>query len=114
MPDVDVAIVGAGPAGSAAAIALAERGYAVVLIDKQPFPREKLCGDFVNPINRPILRRLGVENELRARPHASVASFRITSESGVAVDVPLSSAACVLPQYGQMSMCFLVVVIVSS
>jgi geranylgeranyl reductase family protein len=93
MRSADVAIIGAGPAGSAAAIALAERGYEVALIDKQPFPREKLCGDFVNPINRPILRRLGVENELHAQQHASVTSFRITSESGAAADAMLRSAA---------------------
>ena len=38
----DVVIVGAGPAGSSAAISLARRGYAVALIDKEQFPREKL------------------------------------------------------------------------
>lgn len=35
----DVVIVGAGPAGSSAAISLARRGYAVALIDKEQFPR---------------------------------------------------------------------------
>ena len=92
MRNVDVAVIGAGPAGSATAIALVERGYEVVLIDKQPFPREKLCGDFVNPINRPILRRLGVNDELRARQHASIGSFRITSESGASAEAPLAGA----------------------
>ena len=55
----DIAVVGAGPAGSAAAITLARQGYAVALLDKERFPREKLCGDFINPISRPILRDLG-------------------------------------------------------
>ena len=41
MPSIfDVAIIGAGPAGSATAIALARSGYAVVLIDKQIFPEK--------------------------------------------------------------------------
>ncbi len=41
----DVAVVGAGPAGSAAAITLARLGRQVVLIDKARFPRDKCCGD---------------------------------------------------------------------
>jgi geranylgeranyl reductase family protein len=93
MQNVDVAVIGAGPAGSAAAITLAQRGYRVALIDKQPFPREKLCGDFVNPINLPLLRRLGVENEVYAQPHASVTGFRITSSSGAAAEARLPNAA---------------------
>jgi flavin-dependent dehydrogenase len=40
-----VLIVGAGPAGSAAAIALGRAGVDVVLIDQRTFPREKVCGD---------------------------------------------------------------------
>ena len=82
MQEMDVAIIGAGPAGSAAAIGLARGGYRVALFDKQPFPREKLCGDFVSPINLPLLRRLGVEDEILAQEHATVARFRITSTSG--------------------------------
>ncbi len=45
----DVVIVGAGPAGSSAAIRLARSGRTVLLIDKSAFPRHKLCGEFVSP-----------------------------------------------------------------
>ncbi|HTH50799.1 MAG TPA: NAD(P)/FAD-dependent oxidoreductase, partial [Pyrinomonadaceae bacterium] len=45
----DIAIVGAGPAGSSAAIRLAAAGKRVVLIEKAKFPREKLCGEFISP-----------------------------------------------------------------
>jgi flavin-dependent dehydrogenase len=44
MKHFDVAILGAGPAGSSAAIQLAGKGYSVALLDKEQFPREKLCG----------------------------------------------------------------------
>jgi menaquinone-9 beta-reductase len=91
MKDFDAAIVGAGPAGSAMAIALAQRGYAVVLVDKQRFPREKFCGDFVNPINWPIFRQLGVEERVLAQPHAAVTGFRLTSCSGAEAGSPLST-----------------------
>src|SRR6185437_14911397 len=40
----DVAIIGAGPAGSAAAIGLARRGATVLLADRARFPRDKTCG----------------------------------------------------------------------
>jgi geranylgeranyl reductase family protein len=90
MPLCDVVIVGAGPAGSAAAIGLAQRGYEVTLLDKQCFPREKLCGDFVNPINRPLFRELGVEEQVLAQPHATVTGFRVTGTSGRAAEVEFS------------------------
>lgn len=45
MSTVDVVIIGAGPAGTAAAITLARAGRSVVVLDKASFPREKICGD---------------------------------------------------------------------
>jgi geranylgeranyl reductase family protein len=41
----DVIIIGAGPAGSTAAVHLASQGHHVLLVDKENFPREKVCGD---------------------------------------------------------------------
>lgn len=47
MPDtvVDAVVVGAGPAGCAAAITMARAGYDVLVVDKATFPRDKFCGD---------------------------------------------------------------------
>ena len=53
-PDVDVLIVGAGPAGSAAAVAARDHGLSVLLVDRATFPRDKLCGGALT------LRALGV------------------------------------------------------
>ncbi|MDR0432598.1 MAG: FAD-dependent oxidoreductase, partial [Bifidobacteriaceae bacterium] len=47
--DADVVIVGAGPAGAAAAAYLAEAGIDVLLLDKATFPRDKVCGDGLTP-----------------------------------------------------------------
>jgi geranylgeranyl reductase family protein len=55
----DVAVVGAGPAGSVMAWALASEGARVVLIDRAKFPRDKVCGDFVEPRGLRILERMG-------------------------------------------------------
>jgi len=57
----DVLISGAGPAGAIAALVLARRGVRVTLVDRARFPREKLCGDTINPGALSILRRLGLE-----------------------------------------------------
>jgi geranylgeranyl reductase family protein len=92
MQKVDIAIIGAGPAGAATAIALARRGYAVALIEKKSFPREKLCGDFINPINWPVFRELGVEGRVLAQPHSEVTGFRITTARGHEAAAPFKSA----------------------
>lgn len=57
----DIAIVGAGPAGSIAAYVAARRGFSVALIDRQTFPRDKACGDGIGPGAVRVVRRLGLE-----------------------------------------------------
>jgi geranylgeranyl reductase family protein len=59
-PDCDVAVIGGGPAGAAAAARLAARGYRTVLVDRASFPRDKVCGDFVGPMALAELADLGV------------------------------------------------------
>lgn len=60
-------IAGAGPAGSALALELARRGCQVLLFDRARFPREKLCGDFLNPRCVALLEELGAAEAVRAR-----------------------------------------------
>ncbi len=59
----DVAIAGAGPAGSSAAIRLALAGLRVVLIEQKTFPRHKLCGEFISPECLVHFKELGVNLE---------------------------------------------------
>jgi flavin-dependent dehydrogenase len=60
----DVAVVGAGPAGSTAAALLAQRGLSVALVDRDEFPRDKLCGEFLSYDALPVLDRLGVTQKI--------------------------------------------------
>ena len=57
----DVAVIGAGPAGAAAAIHAARAGHDTVLIDASPFPRDKTCGDGLTPRAMHQLDLLGIE-----------------------------------------------------
>lgn len=63
----DVVVVGAGPAGSAAAAWAARRGRDVLVIDSAQFPRDKACGDGLTPRAIAELRELGLGEWLEGR-----------------------------------------------
>ncbi len=76
LPSYDVAVIGAGPAGSAAAYFLARGGLHVILLDKFDFPRDKTCGDGLTP------RALSVLDDMKLLPRVEEQAFRC---SGVTV-----------------------------
>ena len=59
--EADVLVVGAGPAGSAAAFWLASAGHRVALLEKATFPRDKVCGDGLTPRGVASLLAMGVD-----------------------------------------------------
>jgi 2-polyprenyl-6-methoxyphenol hydroxylase-like FAD-dependent oxidoreductase len=64
----DIAIVGAGPAGSSAALAARRLDATVVLLDRATFPRDKACGDGITPHALTQLSRLGVADTTAGYP----------------------------------------------
>lgn len=62
----DAIIAGAGPAGSAAAIRLAQAGWKTALVEKARFPRQKVCGEYISGATLPLLGGLGIADEYRA------------------------------------------------
>jgi len=84
-------VVGAGPAGSIAALVLARAGVRVRLIDRARFPRAKLCGDTLNPGALALLDQLGIGDEIRARA-LPIAGMTVTGPGGASVssDYPAS------------------------
>ena len=85
----DVLIVGAGLAGSTAAILLARAGWSVALVERQRFPRRKVCGECIAASNMPLLQALGVGEALRARAGPELRRVTVLHGKGsVTADLP--------------------------
>jgi geranylgeranyl reductase family protein len=89
---VDVVVVGAGPAGTAAAITAVARGLNVICVDKAHFPRDKTCGDGLTANALRLLEQLGVADvDLLATQPAFVRETVLVSPSGRRVHLPLAT-----------------------
>jgi menaquinone-9 beta-reductase len=84
----DVAIAGGGPAGTSAAIHLAERGMNVFLAEQKIFPRAKLCGEFLSPECLNHFEKLGVAESISAAQGATLVETSFYSRRGNKVTVP--------------------------
>lgn len=91
----DILIVGAGPAGCAAAITLAQAGRDVLLVDQHPFPRDKTCGDGLIPDALKALEHLGLTEDIK-RLAMPVKGLVCHGPAGGSLTVP--SEMAVLPR----------------
>lgn len=87
-PAADLVIVGAGPAGAAAAIAAARSGQQVVLVDKATFPRDKICGDGLTTGALRLLEDLGVD-PTRIESWTPVDDIKVSGPLGHTATFPL-------------------------
>ncbi|MFQ5897207.1 MAG: NAD(P)/FAD-dependent oxidoreductase [Candidatus Methylomirabilia bacterium] len=78
----DVVVVGAGPAGSATAIFLAQHGHSVLVLDRAIFPRPKVCGEYLSPELSRILDRLGVLKAVDEAGAVPLKGMRIVAPDG--------------------------------
>ncbi len=85
----DAVIVGAGLAGSTAAIQLARAGWSVALIERQRFPRRKVCGECIAASNLPLLQALGVGDAFHALAGAELRHVTLLhGERAVTAELP--------------------------
>jgi geranylgeranyl reductase family protein len=89
----DVAIVGGGPAGSSCASFCARAGLETLLIEREKFPREKVCGDCLNPSCWPVLRRLELEEHVRALPHGKLRRVEFIGINRRSISIALPDGA---------------------
>lgn len=87
--DREVIIVGAGPSGSAAAIALAQKGRDVLLIDRESFPRDKACGDGIPASAIEVLYSLGMKEKLQSSNFYEIENVLLCSPSGYTLEAPI-------------------------
>lgn len=83
-----IAVVGAGPAGTSAAIRLKQKGFRVCLIEREKFPRQKLCGEFISPECFAHFRDLEVFGEMLAAGGDRIARTVFYAPDGKSVTVP--------------------------
>jgi menaquinone-9 beta-reductase len=63
--DCDVLVIGAGPAGTASAILLAQAGWHVIMVEQHTYPRRKVCGECIAAGNLELLDELGIGPDFR-------------------------------------------------
>ena len=87
--EFDAVVVGAGPAGSTVAIQLARAGWTVALIERQRFPRRKVCGECIAASNLPLLETLGIADAFDALAGTDLRQVTLLrGDNAVTADLP--------------------------
>lgn len=94
--EYDLIVVGGGPAGCACGITAARSGARVLLLERNTFPRHKVCGEFVSSESLRLLAALAGPDGLFSRPE--IPQARIFSE-GKSVALRISPPACSIPRF---------------
>ena len=86
----DLIIVGGGPAGAAAALYAQRQGLSTALVDKERFPRDKICGDALSGKTVAILYELGLLKEVAALPGAAITRIIFGSPDATTANIDLT------------------------
>jgi flavin-dependent dehydrogenase len=95
----DVAVLGAGIAGSSVAKSLADRGWETVLFDRRPFPRHKVCGEFLSPESQSMLNTLGLRGLVESLQPRLINRTRLIFSYGNVLEIPLPGVALGISRY---------------
>lgn len=95
----DLVVIGAGLAGSCLAAAVAQRGWRVVLLERQRGPRHKVCGEFLSPEAQASLHALGLHATVAALAPAEIHRAAIISRQGRRLAMALPGVAWGVSRY---------------
>ena len=93
----DAIVVGAGPAGSATALELVRRGFAVTLVERAHFPRRKVCGEYLNAGALAALESLGLASAARALG-SPLRGVRLVAPGTEAIELRFPAPVLALPR----------------
>lgn len=98
----DTIVVGGGPAGATMAWSLAKRGLRVLVLDRAHFPREKVCGDFVEPRGLRLFQTMGCLTRLEATQPLAITHVNLFlgARSAYREQIPFYAGQTDLPQHG--------------
>jgi menaquinone-9 beta-reductase len=95
----DVVVVGAGLAGSGIAAGLAGLGWQVLLVERDQFPRHKVCGEFISPEAQATLQSLGLYQAVAKLAPVDLHTVQLISPQGYSLRRPLPGTAWGLSRY---------------
>lgn len=95
----DVAVLGAGIAGSSVAKSLADKGWDTLLIDRQLFPRHKVCGEFLSPESLCTLNQLGLRESIDSLHPSLINRTRLIYCHGDTIEIPLPGIGLGVSRY---------------
>ena len=93
----DVAIIGGGLAGLSAAIVLSRKGYKVLVLEKDDYPRHKVCGEYVSMESKPFLESLGLPVSAMGLP--AISKLQVTDTRGNEVHAALPQGGFGISRY---------------
>ena len=91
MEMVDVAVVGGGPAGATCAAFCAAAGLRTLVLEREKFPREKVCGDCLNPACWSVLERLDLLQQIQNAPRGRLDAVEFIAINGrkLRIELPI-------------------------
>jgi len=96
-PEYDVLVIGGGLAGLALAIQLRSAGYNVIIMEKDNYPRHKVCGEYISTESKPFLQRIGLQLSDMQLP--AINTLQVSDTKGLSIHTALPQGGFGISRY---------------